>query len=133
MQALQACTISKTARLLIRSLFYTWKWKNKSWLIWQRWSAPKWATNWTVRNSTTFSNKSLLLHIVTWLLHVTNFSNIECIWTYIFKLQNALTKILEKKFESFFQHKNFINFNFLYTFFVSKKWNDRKKTEWWQS
>ena len=41
----------------------------------------------SVRNSTTtFSNKSLLLQIVTWLLHVTNFSNIEPIWTYVFKL-----------------------------------------------
>ena len=31
----------------------------------------------SVRNSTTFSNKSLILQIVTCLLHVTNFSHIE--------------------------------------------------------
>ena len=37
-------------------------------------------------NSTIFNNKSLLLQIVTWLLHVTNFRNIELTWTYVFKL-----------------------------------------------
>ena len=82
-----------------------------------------------VRNSTTFINKSLLLQIVTSLLHVTNFGNIEHTWIHVFKLQNALTKILDKIFESFLQHKNFINFNFLYT--LSLKMD--KKSERWQS
>ena len=39
-----------------------------------------------VRKSTTFSNKSLLLQIVTRLLRVTNFSNNDLTWTYVFKL-----------------------------------------------
>ena len=80
----------------------------------------------SVRNSTTLSNKSLLLQLVTWLLHVTNFSNVKHTWTFVFKLRNALKEIVEKIFESFFHHKNFINFNSVY-FFTKKMEGQIKK------
>ena len=82
-----------------------------------------------VRNSTTFSNKSLLLQRVTWLWHITNFSNIELAWTYLFKLQNAINKNLEKIFEKFFHHKNFTDIKFLYT---NPKNGTIAKLQWWE-
>ena len=41
----------------------------------------RWRPVLSIRNSATFSNKSLSLQIVTWLLPVTNISDIERTWT----------------------------------------------------